>query len=157
MGIAGAAMAKGKFSVKIEGERELVRKLGQLSEAVQGKTLERALTAGALIIQNDAKARAPWVSGNLRRSIHIGGHEDLAPDRGDIVDKTGEPVPRPELGKNTVAVYVGTDVNYAPVVEYGSRTRRPKPYLRPAADENKTAVRDEVREALRDLVRSATR
>jgi HK97 gp10 family phage protein len=146
-----------KARITITGERELMRKFGQLSEAVQAKKLEQALITGALVIQNAAKVKAPYISGNLRRSIHIGGHEDLAKDYKDIVDSSGVPVPRPELAKDTVAVYVGTDVNYAPAVEYGTRTRRPKPYLRPAADENKDAVKREVREALRDLVRAATR
>lgn len=148
---------KTAISVSIEGEAELMARLGRLSEAAQGKTLERALVAGALVIQNAAKIRAPYQTGNLKRSIHIGGHADLNPDKGDIVDKTGAPVPRPELGANTVAVYVGTDVKYAPAVEYGTQTRRPKPYLRPAADENKDAVRKEVADAMRDLVRAATR
>lgn len=150
-------MAKRAISVTITGDRELAARLSRLSERAQGKTLERALVAGALVIQNNAKERAPYRSGNLRRSIHIGGHQDLAPDRGDIVDTTGVPVPRPELGANTVAVYVGTDVNYAAKVEYGEKNRRPKPYLRPAADENKDAVRTEVAEALSDLVRAAVR
>lgn len=156
MGIAAAMAKRGSFSVTITGEAELVARLGRLSEAAQGKALERALTAGALIVQNAAKIKAPYISGNLKRSIHIGGHKDLNPDKGDIVDKTGVPVPRPEIGRNVVVVYVGTDVKYAPAVEYGIG-RRAKPYLRPAADENKDAVRKEVAAALADLVRAATR
>lgn len=148
---------KTSFAVTITGEADLLARLGRLSEAAQGKTMERALVAGALVIQNAAKVKAPYQTGNLRRSIHIGGHADLNPDKGEIVDKTGAAVPRPELGANTVAVYVGTDVSYAPAVEYGSETRRPKPYLRPAADENKDAVKTEVSAALADLVRAAAR
>lgn len=132
-------------------------KFARLSATVQAKTLELTLIAGALPLQNGAKANAPWVSGNLRRSIHIGGHEDLARDRGDIVDRTGERVPRPELGANTVAVYVGTDVNYAAPVEFGARGRAGHPYLRKAADEKKGEVQREISVAWRDLVRAAVR
>ena len=151
-------MAKGRPPrIRIEGDKALIAKLDKLGDVATGRRLEQALTAGALIIQNAAKIKAPYISGNLKRSIHIGGHEDLNPDKGDIVDRTGEAVPRPELGQNTVAVYTGTDVSYAGPVEYGARGRRAKPFLRPAADENKGAVAKEVGEALRDLVNAAVR
>lgn len=144
-----------KFTVT--GSPELMRKLGNLSDAARGKTLERALVASALLVQNDAKRRAPYLTGNLRRSIHIGGHEDLNPDRGDIVDRSGREVPNPKVGPNEVAVWVGTDVNYAAAQEYGFGRMRARPYLRPAADENKGAVRKEFGEALEDLIRAAVR
>lgn len=129
--------------------------LKQMVRNVQGKNLERALVAGALIIQNDAKRRAPVLTGNLRRSIHIGGHEDLAGDRSGVQQQTGQAVPGPESGQAGAAVYVGTDVEYAAAVEFGSEERRAKPYLRPAADSNRSTVAKEVADALRDLVRDA--
>lgn len=141
----------------LSGDRELAAKFARLSKTAQGKTLVRAAVAGALPIQNDAKINAPYQTGNLKRSIHIGGHEDLAPDRGDIVDSTGERVPHPEVDSDTAAVYVGTDVVYAPPVEYGGKGRRPHPFLRKAADERREDAVREVGEAYRDLVRAAVR
>ena len=120
---------------KITGDKQLIAKLERLSSELRGKTLERALVAGALIIQNDAKRKAPYLTGNLRRSIHIGGHDDLNPDAGNIVDRSGNRVPNPVISATTVAVYVGTDVNYAAAVEFGSKTQRAQPYLRPALRE----------------------
>jgi HK97 gp10 family phage protein len=146
-----------KARVTITGEEELFRKFSKLADTVQAKTLERTMVAGALPLQNRAKEIVHKISGNLARSIHIGGHEDLAPDRGDIVDKTGVPVPRPELGADTVAVYVGTDVRYGSVEEWGNRTRAAHPYLRPAADETKGEVQAEVSAAWRKLVQAAAR
>lgn len=143
------------ISVRVTGSESLARKLAALGEAAQGKMLERALVAGGLIIQNDAKRRAPYRTGNLRRSIHIGGHADLATDRGEIVDQTGSPVPPPETWPGGGGIYIGTDVEYAAPVEYGAGRRPPQPYLRPAIDTNGDAVRTEVAEALRDLLRAA--
>jgi HK97 gp10 family phage protein len=148
------------LSVKLQvtGDRELKRKLASLSQAARGKTLERALVAGALIVQNDAKIRAPWITGNLRRSIHIGGHDDLNPDNGQpIIERSGADVPAPQIGPNTVAVYVGTDVNYAAAAEFGIGNRRAHPYLRPAMDQNQDAVSRECGEALQDLIHAAVR
>jgi HK97 gp10 family phage protein len=146
------------MTIKITGDKAMIRRLDSLGKVARGKALENALVAGALLVQNDAKQRAPYITGNLRRSIHIGGHEDLNPDGlGDIVDRAGTRVPHPEVGQNKVSVFVGTDVNYAAAVEYGGKGRRAKPYLRPAMDENKDAVRKEVSEALRDLIDAAVR
>jgi len=142
---------------KITGDKQLIAKLERLSSELRGKTLERALVAGALIIQNDAKRKAPYLTGNLRRSIHIGGHDDLNPDAGNIVDRSGNRVPNPVISATTVAVYVGTDVNYAAAVEFGSKTQRAQPYLRPAVDSNQQAVAQEVGGALKDLIEAAVR
>lgn len=161
--------------IRVEGGAELARKLNALGEAVRGQMLERAVVAGALIVQNDAKRRAPYRTGNLRRSIHIGGHSDL----GEMQNTTGSQIERPEVSPNHVEVYVGTNVEYARQREYGgtitpvngqwlawqdaegawhrarSVTQQATPYLRPALDENTTEVRTEVGEALRDLLRAA--
>ncbi len=152
------------ISVSVQGSESLVRKLNALGAAARGQALERALVAGALIVQNAAKQRAPYRTGNLRRSIHIGGHEDLAPDHTGIERTTGNPVPPPERNGTEVAVYVGTNVEYARRIEYGfsgadalGRTynQAAQPYLRPAVDENQDAVKNEVGDALRVLIRAA--
>lgn len=146
--------------VRIEGSEALMRKLAALSEAAQGQMLERAMVAGALIVQNAAKEQAPFLTGTLRRSIHIGGHEELNPDG------EGGNVPDPEVDGVAVTVYIGTDVAYARRLEYGFNgtdslgrqySQAARPYLRPAADENQAAVRTEVGEALRELIRNAVR
>lgn len=146
--------------VRIDGSDSLMRKLAALSEAAQGQMLERAMVAGALIVQNAAKEQAPFVTGTLRRSIHIGGHDELNPDG------EGGNVPEPEIDGATVTVYIGTDVEYARRIEYGFNgtdslgrqySQAAQPYLRPAADENQAAVRTEVGEALRDLIRASIR
>lgn len=141
----------------VTGSESLSRKFSALGEAAQGRMLERALVAGGLIVQNAAKRAAPYRTGNLRRSIHIGGHEDLATDRQGIVDRTGAQVPGPEIWNDGAAIYIGTDVDYAAPVEYGTGRRAPRPYLRPAIDTNGAEVRQEVAEALRDLLRAAIR
>lgn len=169
------------IAFRVEGSESLRRKLGHLQTNVQGRMLERALTAGALIVQNAAKINAPYKTGNLRRSIHIGGHEDLAGDYQNIQQESGDPVPGPEGSGVAVAVYVGTNVIYARQREYGgtitarngpylwwkdddgtwhharSVYQRPQPYMRPAIDENQEEVRQEVGEALADLIRAAVR
>lgn len=144
------------MKMTVRGTKQLSKKLNALQDSVQGKMLERALVSGALLIQNDAKRRAAYETGNLRRSIHIGGHENLNPDGGNIVDTAGSPVPDPKYDGDTVTVYVGTDVEYAAYVEFGTSKMAAQPYLRPAADSQRGAVQKEVGDALKDLIKAAT-
>lgn len=145
---------------QIHGAESLTRKLAALQDATRGRMLERAVVAGALLVQNSAKVNAPFRTGTLRRSIHIGGHANLNPD--GVAGKVSDP----EIDDNSVAVFVGTDVEYARRIEYGfegadrlGRTfhQPAQAYLRPAVDENRREVVQEIGEALRDLIRAAVR
>lgn len=121
----------------------------------RGRTLDRALATGALPAVNAAKRRAPYLSGNLRRSIHIGGFNDLTPEARGIVQR-GQPVPQPEGTPTRRSVYWGTDVEYARAQEFGYPEGNipAKPYIRPAHDETRSEVVSEVAAALRDLVKA---
>lgn len=167
------------YGVKVLGDIALKRKLDALPAAVANRKLEQALIAGGLIVQNAAKAKAPYRTGNLRRSIHIGGHEDLAADYNGIIEEQGPAVPNPEINGAVVAIYIGTNVIYAKQREYGgtistknapflvwqdydgnwhrarSVYQAATPYMRPAIDENIDAVQREVGQALAILIRVA--
>lgn len=131
------------MTMTLTGDRELWAALGRLTGAVAGGTLLNAVKAGALIVQNDAKRRAPYESGTLRRSIHM---------------ETAE------SSRTRAAVIVGTDVEYAARQEFGfdgpdalGRVyhQSPHPYLRPARDENQAAVHREINDAAAQLIRQA--
>jgi HK97 gp10 family phage protein len=143
------------MTIRVQGSDAIRRKLDRVGSVGKGQMLVRALTAGALPVQNEAKRNAPYESGNLRRSIHIGGREDLNPDTGAVIDRTGTPVPEPDVDANAAAVYVGTDVEYASYVEFGTQKMAANPYLRPAADTQRSAVVSEVAAAMRAMLRAA--
>lgn len=73
------------------------------------RKLRKILTLMAIKVQNDAKHLCPVDTGNLRRSITK-----------DVVSST--------------KALVGTNVEYAAHVEYGTKKSKGKPYLRPALD-----------------------
>ncbi len=122
----------GAFSVTVTGDDRVRRRMDAVSRSLGGRGLLPPLRAAALVAQNDAKRRAPYLTGTLRRSIHM---ED----------------------KDSHAVAVGTDVPYARIIEYGGPGRAAKPYLRPALDNNKREIRQEFADALRDVLRAAVR
>ncbi len=140
----------------IKGGPELAAKLRQLSDEMAGKALEDATTAGALLVQNAAVKKAPFLTGTLRRSIHT-----LTTLR----------------SRTRAVVAVGpSKIPYAAIQEFGGfihakgegwlrfKTRDGSwhtvksvqipahPYLRPALDENKGAVVREIGDSLRALL-----
>lgn len=142
------------MGIKVTGSKSLDRKFDKLGTVGKGRALERALVAGALPIQNEAKRLAPKLSGNLARSLHIGGHEDLNPGGQGAIDTTGAGVPDPEIGADRAAIYMGTDVIYAPPQEFGTEDMPAQPFMRPAFDtQRKTAVK-ETGAALRELIQA---
>jgi len=98
----------------IRGWKELKRNIDQFEKEAD-RNMITALKAAGLIIQNDAKKRAPYLTGNLKRSIHT-----------------------EEVSKNEVRV--GTNVEYAIHQEYGTKKMAARPYLRPALDENRDKI-----------------
>lgn len=156
-----------------------VRGVDEVAKALKGaaKEIEKAfavgLVSGALIVNNAAKGRAPYKTGNLKRSLHIGVGDKHGQVRNNVTDpeqSDGAPVTtRPgaleeiagELAaKGEAVVTVGTNVEYAEQQEYlserlggGTHGTNKGPYLRPAIDDNHAEVRREVAEATAEAMR----
>ena len=88
-------------------------------ECAQGivRAIDRALEEIGMAAEGYAKRACPVDTGNLRNSIThaVEGSED--------------------------AVYAGTNVEYAPYVEMGTRRTAAQPFLRPAATEHGSTYR----------------
>lgn len=100
-----------KVDVKLTGDKELARKLKELSRVAQAKNLERAAMAGSLPILNAAKENVHEDlnttgrgTGNLARSLHS-----------EVT----------ESSDTYAEVATGTDLEYAAIHEFGG-TIRPK-------------------------------
>lgn len=76
-------------------------------------SVERALEAVGLQAEGYAKMKCPVDTGNLRNSI------THTTDEGELT------------------AYIGTDVEYAAYVEYGTSRTKAQPYLEPAIKEHK--------------------
>lgn len=83
-----------------------------------------ALEEIGLLAENYAAMKCPVDTGNLRGSI------------AHAVDAGGK------------AVYIGTNVEYAPYVELGTSRQEAQPFLRPAASEHGAQYRQVLKKAL---------
>lgn len=135
-------MSEPFLKIDVQGDRQLARVFRKAGDAFRPETLHVGLLAGGLLVQNDAKPRAPYLTGTLRRSIHLQPTDDM------------------------LTVKVGTDVPYAARIEYGftgrdslgRRYNQPaQPYLRPAIEENRERVREEVRRVVLLQLQAAVR
>lgn len=144
--------------VRVTADPKLARAMRKLQDpALVEKMLENALVAGALQIANAAKIKAPYKTGNLRRSIHVGGHINATPQMEmDMADTTGTDIGGSgRYGKHQVRVRVGTNVEYAAPLEY--RNAGARAYMRPAADEAKAEAIRDMRDALADQLAKVVR
>lgn len=144
--------------VRVTADPKLARAMRKLQDpALVEKMLENALVAGALQIVNAAKEKAPYKTGNLRRSIHVGGHINATPQMEmDMADTTGTDIGGSgRYGKHQVRVRVGTNVEYAAPLEY--RNAGARAYMRPAADEAKAEAIRDMRDALADQLAKVVR
>lgn len=121
---------------------EFRAQLAELGKGLAERALVVAVKAGGLLIQNAAKEHAPYKTGELRRSIHM----EVA-----------------ESDDAHVVLDIGTDVPYAPRIEFGFADtdklgreyhQEARPYLRPAFDENKDAAIAEINAALVRMIES---
>jgi phage gpG-like protein len=166
--------------VRVTADPKLARAMKKLQDPkTVEKMLENALAVGALQIANAAKEKAPVKTGNLKRSIHIGGHTDIDPQMAsDLAESGGHDLGRVgHYANHQVRVLIGTDLIYARIQEYGgtieakhapylrfktadgkwhavkSVTIPARSYLRAAADERKAKAVADMRDALADQLR----
>jgi hypothetical protein len=146
------------IQMKLLGEKALLKKFGEI-KADMYKALAASLVAGGFVVTNAAKTEAPYVTGNLRRSIHLGTktNDITTPQATDgapqpvntgVVAQVAEQL----RGRGRTEILAGTDVVYAPSVEFNHH-----PYLRPALDNNEANVNKEVGRAINMVIKKASR
>jgi HK97 gp10 family phage protein len=116
--------------LEIFGEKKLIANFNELKDKVQ-RSLYAILRSGANVIVNQAKENAPYVTGNLRRSLHSEGFQEE---------------------KGGATIMIGTDVEYARAMEFGGSTQKPEGYLRKAMDERRNDAINKMADAVKILM-----
>ncbi len=117
---------------------------------VVDKATAVAMVTIGLGLQRAAKLLAPVKTGRLKASITYATKTDRS-----LVEAEASPGDAVSTPRRKYRVYVGTNVEYAPHVEYGTNQMRKlsfgtqaQPFLRPALDDNRKNIRDILSEAL---------
>jgi HK97 gp10 family phage protein len=122
-------MAKSRGTkVGIEGGRELAEKFKAIGKQVYTEQ-EQGVLQAAMIVERDAKINAPVDTGRLRSSI-----------TSRIAENDG----------TTIAAEVGTNVQYAQAVEFGTSRKAARPFMLPAFENNKQKILKQLAKAMKN-------
>ena len=126
-----------RLGFKVVGVPEVAGALDRMGDKMGGQRLVDATMSGAMLLVNS------WKLYIRQRAFKTGRYMDSI--RGEVT--------RREPG--FVQVTVGTDIVKPPYpffLEYGTSKMHPRPTARPAFDENKDKVAQEIHDALGDLI-----
>lgn len=112
----------------------MIANIRKAANALGGPGILPAVRSGGNMLINGIKPRAPFLTGNLRRSYH---QEDG------------------RVTATSASVIVGTDVEYAPYQEFGTRYMAGTPHVRPAIDAERSAIFKEIAAAAKALLGGA--
>lgn len=135
-------------TVKVEGLRELGERMKGLSEDMNNRIARAATAAGAVVIRDAAKQKAPVRTGNLKKNIIV---KRLPKGESSLTSEHIVTVRKGKLTKKQQASGLN-DAFYAQFVEYGTAKMPAQPFLRPAYDQNKEkavqAIKDRISKRL---------
>ena len=140
------------------GSKELLRKLGRLDATLRGPIVNQALTAGAMVIETQAKLllmsgtqTGEWYKhGNVWHQSSAAG-EPPATDTGHLANS----ISTYSLSREQVAVSVGAE--YGVFLEYGTSKMEPRPFMRPAVYDNLPKIEAAINHQLLRGIREAVR
>lgn len=112
-----------------------------LDKKLSPDKIKTILIRAGFLIEGAAKRKAPVDTGRLRASISTNwngsGMQYGALTEPVDDSKESDGVNQPELKPNDMCVIsVGSNVEYAPYLEFGTENQAPQPYLMPAYLEN---------------------
>lgn len=160
-------MARTTF--KVEGFKELEAALMELPRATAKNAMRRALLKAGQPVADRAKELVPVKSGALRDSITVSTKTANKPGASEFAAAMRAGATRQEAGqamraavkkgdRSTVTVYIGAGQKpHAHLVEFGSVNNKPHPYLRPAWDEGKQQVLDDIKDELASEIAKAAK
>lgn len=122
------------FTLDMSGLNELARELETLSRSQNNKALRDATRAGAEVIADEVRARAPVDKGRLKRNVVVATKKGRR--QGEITSGVHIRGTNPETGVSDSKMKANSPNNafYWKFVELGTSTSAPAPFLRPAFD-----------------------
>lgn len=142
-----------KITFKAKGFAELERALAEELPKATARNVLRRTGLGAMDrIEKRAQALAPKDSGDLTVSIQTKAAKTKRVSRTRFARSEGVEI---QTGPTIGAAFRNEEGGYAAFQEEGTANMAANPYMRPAYDENKNAVIDDVRDELAEQIEKA--
>jgi HK97 gp10 family phage protein len=131
----------------------------EVMESLAGDRLGQAVMAGGFVIE--AAVKVSMAASRSGTGLLIGGHQASAPGEPPAID-TGNLVNsiKTELvssNEQSALAQVGTGVEYAEPLEFGTSRIAPRPFMRPAWDNNIEKVKETIRKIAKSNITSAAK
>lgn len=142
-----------KISGKIEGLADVLRALDGVGKKVRKKALRKAVTKAARTVLWAAKATVKKKTGLLRRSLgqRIKVYRESGAVVGIVGPRTGFKQEVTRDGKKVLS----NPTRYAHLVELGAGRPAAYPFLEPAFESNKEAIKDGMAEAIAKVIKES--
>jgi len=139
-----------KTTVKLEGLKELETALSELPKSTSKAVLRRIGIRAIAPVISTAKELVPVDEGQLRDSLRVTTRLSKRQRRLNRKRAADE--------KAGVELFAGAAaLPHAHLVEFGTAKTPPRPFLRPAWDQNKSAVLKTIQEELGDEIEKAAK
>lgn len=143
-------------SANLTGFRELAAAMRELGARTAKNTLRRAVSAGAAVVRNEARSRAPVDTGEMKKDIQMKREKD---QRGGPLAARFSVFVR--SGKKSRLAGRARDVQkdsfYWKFVEYGTSKMPAQPFMRPSFESTKEEAVRVIGETLDQGVQQAAR
>lgn len=124
-------------TIQLQGFRELATALKELPKRVARNGLRSATSAGAAVVRNEARSRAPVDTGEMKRDIQMKRERDFGNTEGlsasvSVYVRGGKKSRLAGKARN-----VDKDSFYWKFVEFGTAKMAAQPFMRPAFEAKK--------------------
>lgn len=143
------------ISADVVGEKELMRKFGELDRRIQSRSLGRALKAGGKPVQQAARATAPVDTGAMKRSITL--RRAKRQKRGVVAYTVFAKGSKIAKISGTTRVKGKSSGYYPAYLEYGTKRMQKRPWLGPAFDSRISVVKSEIARVLKEEIEAASK
>lgn len=149
---AGFENNRAKFGIEIQGVDELNRNLAKMAERYSKEVADSLVISAEMVRGTAIKSIQQKSNGRMVTRYQAGGgayqHMASAPNSPPNTD-TGRLVSSIVTEVQDKDVYVGSGLEYAPYLEFGTKRMTQRPWLNPALEQNRRRIVKVVTDAMK--------
>ena len=142
--------------VRLEGFAELAAAMRELGQRAAKNALRRAVSSGAVLVRNEARANAPVDTGEMKKDIQVKREKDQRDGplsaKYSVFVRSGKKSRLAGSGRN-----VDKDSFYWKFIEYGTSKMAAQPFMRPAFEAKKEDAVQAIGKVLDEAIQKAAR
>lgn len=136
----------------ITGQKELEKNLKKMADRYGKAVADSLLTSGEMVRGTAVRSIQQKSNGEMVTRYRLGGgsyqHMASAPNSAPNTD-TGRLVNSVAVEVRDEDVYVGSGLEYAPHLEFGTKNMTQRPWLNPALEQNRNRISRMIRDAIK--------